>query len=84
MFEWSPGTRDGESALQRELFWRRESWIEWSEKHPELAAVLWPRVLSLLRGDDRIKGQFEAVTLLREIQWADDEAHAKQVLEGLR
>jgi hypothetical protein len=43
--QWS----DGKSDLYRELRWRGDEWIDWSKRYPDLAADLWPRVLSKLR-----------------------------------
>lgn len=64
MFEWWPGTRDGDLGLHRELTGSKgDEWIEWSEKHPERAAVLWPQVITLLRADPD-GGPREAVELL--------------------
>lgn len=64
-FHWNEQWRDGESSLQRALFWRHEFWINWSEENPEMAAELWPRVLRLLRENDR-RREFQAVILLDE------------------
>ena len=48
-FQWNQQWRDGQSQLQRELAWRGKEWVQWSEDNPELAKILWPRVLSALR-----------------------------------
>jgi len=49
LFHWSYNTKGGYSQLSRELSGRGQSWIEWSERHPDMAKILWPYVLSLLR-----------------------------------
>ncbi|HEX5104934.1 MAG TPA: hypothetical protein VFV87_14035 [Pirellulaceae bacterium] len=41
--------KDGQSYVHKEFFWRDEKWVDWSEKNPKRAAVLWPQVLSILR-----------------------------------
>lgn len=64
-FHWNEQWRDGESSLERALFWRDEFWSNWSEENPEMAADLWPRVLRLLRENDRAH-EFQAVILLDE------------------
>jgi hypothetical protein len=35
----------------------RDHWIPWSEKHPDIAQVLWPQVVALLRQDQLEKAQ---------------------------
>jgi hypothetical protein len=48
MNHWNTRWRDGQSTLYR--YMRRPSeWKEWTEANKEVAAVLWPTVLSLLR-----------------------------------
>lgn len=52
MYRWNEQWRDGDSELHRQMTSHRgQRWVEWSDSHPDLAAVLWPRVLSELRGD---------------------------------
>jgi hypothetical protein len=63
MFHWNRRWRDGESELHKEIGWRASAWIEWTESHPELAAVVWPRVLTTLRADDRGAATTAAVML---------------------
>ena len=41
--------RDGQSQFHRELAWRGEDWIRWSQENDALARVVWPRVLRELR-----------------------------------
>ena len=48
-FQWNRQWRDGQSQFHRELGWRGEWWVEWSEKNPEMAKALWPKVLAALR-----------------------------------
>lgn len=45
---WNSQWRDGDTMLSR-IFGRTSYWIDWSEQHPDLAAVVWPRVLESLR-----------------------------------
>ena len=46
---WNALWRDGHSMLLRELSLRGSDWIAWSRTHPDLASVVWPQVLELLR-----------------------------------
>lgn len=48
---WNMQWRDGQTDIHRQFAWRADRWIEWSEKHPDLAACVWPQVLQLLRED---------------------------------
>jgi hypothetical protein len=64
-FHWNEQWRDGESSLERELFWRDEFWINWSNENPKVAVEFWPRVLELLR-DERLECEYQAVNLLHE------------------
>ncbi len=65
MFRWNEQWRDGQSELHREMTsYRGKEWIEWSDAHPEIAAVLWPRVLGDLRSDVN-NPQSRAVELMR-------------------
>jgi hypothetical protein len=41
--------RDGLSRFERELVGNDAEWRKWTEDHPELAKVVWPRVLAELR-----------------------------------
>lgn len=65
LFHWNRSWKDGESGFHRRLFWRKDFWIEWTEKHPERAAEVWPRVLELLRTD----GESEVERLLGDIEY---------------
>jgi hypothetical protein len=47
IFHYNVFWRDGGSRL----FQRPESWIEWTEQNPRLAAVIWPQVLRVLRNE---------------------------------
>ncbi len=42
---------NGHTYFHSELSWQGDEWIEWSDDHPEFAAVLWPMVLKVLRSD---------------------------------
>jgi hypothetical protein len=41
--------KDGQSIMHREFSWRGKSWIEWTERNPDVAEVAWPLVLKVLR-----------------------------------
>jgi hypothetical protein len=41
-----------------------QDWIRWSEKHPEVAAALWPRVLAELGSDDE-RGEANAMRIMK-------------------
>jgi len=43
--------KDGQTQLHRALYWNEEEWIAWSKEHPEIASLVWPRVLAALRAD---------------------------------
>ncbi|MBE7464613.1 MAG: hypothetical protein HS116_14140 [Planctomycetes bacterium] len=65
LFHWNRNWKDGESCFHRSFFWRKDFWMEWTEKHPERAAEVWPQVLELLRaGRDA-----EVARLLVDIQY---------------
>lgn len=49
-FRWNRQWRDGESTLYRELVWHGDQWIQWTKDHPDLAKLMWPRLLEVLRG----------------------------------
>jgi hypothetical protein len=51
--QWS----DGKTDLYHELRWRGDEWIYWSDRHPNLAADLWPRVLARIRAGDTDRAQ---------------------------
>jgi hypothetical protein len=53
MFHWNRSWRDGYALLHRALR-GHESLIEWSERHPDCARILWPEGFRLLRSDDPI------------------------------
>ena len=63
LFHSSSSWRDGESALHRSFFWKREFWMEWTNKHPQQATQFWPHVLALLRSGK----EYQAVQLLNEV-----------------
>ena len=63
LFHSNSQWRDGESSFHRAFFWKDDFWIEWTNKQPEQAAVLWPRVLESLRLGDEQK----AVEMLHEV-----------------
>jgi hypothetical protein len=48
-FHWNRQWRGGTGQLQKELSWRGENWIQWTNNNRQLAAMLWPRVLRGLR-----------------------------------
>src|SRR5262245_18059651 len=63
LFQSNSMWRDGESSLHRAFFWKREFWIEWTNKHPKQAAAFWPCILDLQRsGDER-----QAIDMLHEV-----------------
>ena len=62
--------KDGHSRLHAELSWRGKEWMQWSEEHPELASVVWPIVLGLIRSDQ----QSEATALLWHAKHSETEA----------
>lgn len=62
LFHHNSMWRDGESRFHRQLFWRKNEWIEWTNKNPEEAARFWPQILELLRNDS----QQQATDLLQE------------------
>ncbi|GMV84070.1 MAG: hypothetical protein AMXMBFR7_52540 [Planctomycetota bacterium] len=65
LFHWNRSWKDGASGFHRRFFWRKDLWIEWTEKHPERAAEVWPHVLELLRaGRDA-----EVARLLEDIEY---------------
>jgi len=49
MFHWNEQWRDGESGIYRYMNRYHDDWIDWTEENPTLAAVVWPKVLSILR-----------------------------------
>jgi hypothetical protein len=49
VYHWNDQWRDGFTELHRYLRYSDE-WIQWTEANPQLANVLWPNVLSILRG----------------------------------
>lgn len=64
LLQWNHMWRDGECLFHREFFGKEAHWIEWTNKNPEEAARLWPRILKLLRGDNEEK----AVEILYEVR----------------
>jgi hypothetical protein len=51
------------SMLQHNVFRDPERWIEWTERNPRVAAVIWPHVLTVLR-DEKYGDEAYAVSLL--------------------
>jgi hypothetical protein len=49
MFRWNQQWKDGQSSLHREIVWRAEFWVKWTDENPTLARAMWPRVLAMLR-----------------------------------
>ncbi|MEM9251991.1 MAG: hypothetical protein AAGB29_06545 [Planctomycetota bacterium] len=49
MYRWNLQWRDGQSMLYAALNMHTNRWIEWSEDSPEIAQVMWPEVLEILR-----------------------------------
>ena len=56
MYGWNRSWGDGYTLLQRTLR-QHESLIDWSERHPDCARILWPEGFRLLRSDDPIDRQ---------------------------
>lgn len=79
MYEYRAGWKDGQSYLQSALFWKTDTWIEWSESYPKRASVLWPRVLEILRGDHE-DAQSTAAELLLFVRHAETEAEFNSLL----
>jgi hypothetical protein len=48
-FQWNQQWNDGESQFHRELGWRGDAWITWSNENPDMAKALWPKMLTALR-----------------------------------
>ena len=75
---------DGESRFYRELAWRGEDWIQWTEENDALAKVVWPRVLSELRkpgvtntgGAQRILTAARSARTVEQFEWLTDEPSA--------
>jgi hypothetical protein len=51
-FHWNEQWHDGTAPFHKELGWRVQDWITWSEAHPDIAADFWPRVLRIMRDGD--------------------------------
>jgi hypothetical protein len=51
-YHWNYAWRGGQSRLHKEMGWRAEEWIDWSESNSLVAGAAWPRVLDALRSDD--------------------------------
>jgi hypothetical protein len=49
IYGWNDQWSLGYGPLSRHLSKFREFWMDWTEKHPEFAAILWPRVLEQIR-----------------------------------
>ena len=76
MTHWSRSWwRDGDTIYYHE-FRHGAFWIDWSEEHPSIAAVLWPTVLRLLRRSD-VDG---ATLLLRYAEQAETLAEFRQAV----
>jgi hypothetical protein len=71
MFHWNTRWRGGTSRLQKELNWREDAWIDWTEKNKEFAKTLWPRVLDALRSPTD-EGQQDAIVMLMHAQFSAD------------
>ncbi len=54
-----------------------EKWIAWSRQHPKRAAIVWPRVIELLKragnGGDRIPDYWAAARLMTSVEDAVDD-----------
>lgn len=72
MFHWNNRWRDGESVLYRYMTYTPDFWIEWSEANPELAQVLWPKVLEIIR-NGQMDGSAEWVMNLAQQSSSVDE-----------
>ena len=73
---WNVQWRDGHSTLYKYL--KSQEWIEWTESHPDVAKVLWPNVLSLLR-DSSYTWEVEHVMYLA--RGASTEAEWRELVE---
>lgn len=62
-YHWSDQWKDGNTDLERNLAWKRQFWMEWSDEHPELAKVVWPWVLKALRTDNVDREDFVSLLL---------------------
>lgn len=62
---WNTQWRDGQSDLHRQFAWYADDWIAWTEQHPELADVLWPEVLAMLRSEDDLR-----LMRVQHLMWA--------------
>jgi hypothetical protein len=78
---YSAQWRDGHSALTSALFWHTDEWIEWSESHPKRAAILWPRVLEILRSD-RAESQSIVRELLYFVERAETDSEFDAAMNG--
>jgi len=63
LYHYNPQWRDGWSMLQHQVFKNHVRWIEWTEGNPEIAAVIWPHMLTILR-DAKYDGDVYAVSML--------------------
>lgn len=48
---WNKQWRDGQADIHRQFGSQAEFWIDWTDKHPDVANRLWPVVLRILRSD---------------------------------
>ena len=67
---WNEQWRDGHADLHKEFGWNSEHWIEWTKANPEIAEIMWPEMLTILRRD-----AFDAVQIMYSAE------HAKTVEE---
>jgi hypothetical protein len=68
-FQWNQQWKDGQSQFHRELGRRGEAWVQWSKDNPEMAAALWPKVLTALRTPG-VTGTADATDLMFTAQYA--------------
>lgn len=81
-FRWNQQWRDGQSQTYRELAWRGNEWIEWSEANPEIAKRVWPAVLSALRHSESSELN-DAWTLLRFARGCDNVRQLERILRDV-
>jgi hypothetical protein len=62
-FHWNYRWRHGHSRFDKEFTAYATEWIKWSDSNPELAATLWPRVLTTLRSH-RVDGFGDSLSLM--------------------
>jgi hypothetical protein len=52
-FHWNDQWSGGTNSWNKELSWRGQGWVTWSQQYPDIAAEMWPLVLETLRADER-------------------------------